>query len=228
MSDDNPEDPVAVADPEEYSQSRRLRAIHNARENVLDTRNNILEAQLSNGFSDQLARRYFRQAVENYILEVEPLLTSGDVECAPAYWENEYLGSFTVHPPAELTQRPDDPHTHIVGSDSIPEPETVGLYGLKDLIERTWPHTETFTLRINAKHDGIRSLSRTVSAEPSMDVLLSAFRQTNGFLQEIEIDATLNTNEDAGFEYDDLLESGPPASDPAGEPREQPTAEGDD
>lgn len=221
---------AAVADPEEYSQQRRLKAIHDARERVIDTRDRVEEARILQNFDNDDARKLVRRAVENYILEVEPLLTDPEIETVVDYWNGEdvQLGQMALHPPSDFNALLKDDRVFLPKGSSRPEPVGVTFYGVKSILEAGRPVTATFEMTYQQKHHGIQTVSRTVGKEIPLQILENAYRTVNRFLREVDIDASLDDDaEDAGFEYDDIVENGPPAGDPASE-RDTTTAEGDD
>lgn len=201
---------VTVADPDEYTQTRRLRAIHDARENVVQTRNQVEEAEIFQDFDPDAGRRLVRRAVENYALEVEPLVRDADSRTDRDYWSGVELGTMAIHPPGWFADVLADPGVYTVNGSGIPEPVGFTFNGLESLFDAGRPPAAAFEMTVQKKHEGVQTVTDTVPREIPLDVLENAYRTLNRVLRDLGIDASLDDNQDAEFDYSDLLEEGPP------------------
>lgn len=94
---DDQDDPVAdisidpdsgdshVIDDSHYSHQRRLQAIHNAHDRVIDVRNAVEDRLISNQIDEYHARRYYRGAVEAFLMEIMPVLQSDEIQLSENY-----------------------------------------------------------------------------------------------------------------------------------------------
>lgn len=196
MSDTNRNDGNhgQVQDNEQYYQRRRLEEIGDARRDAAEKRTQAeayakqLVAQSDNPTARTWeARSAYRTAVENYIREVEPLLTDRFPEQGLPRWDDQTLGTLTVQPPEFLKDEPRG-----VELTNRPTPQQFEFTGLSSLLATRSPIPVTFKATKNARHRLEEDVEKTVPAEPSFAVLDRAFRSVNLFLAEIglEVDVT--------------------------------------
>lgn len=79
-SEEEEDDRIRVADPKQYTQNRRLEQTHNARDRVPQVRRKGYELlhDTSVGFRDSDYRRHVAQAVIDYGVELEPIISRSD------------------------------------------------------------------------------------------------------------------------------------------------------
>jgi len=101
---EGPDSDSHVIDESQYSHKRRLQAIHNARDRVMEVRNAVEERLIEGAISEYHARRYYRGAVESLIMEVLPLLRHEEVTLEEDYAEGVEVGQIRVDPPEALVE----------------------------------------------------------------------------------------------------------------------------
>jgi len=176
-----------ISDPDEFSQTRRLRAIHDARDRVIDTRDRVEEARVLEKLDPRAGRQLFRRAVENYVLEVEELLTDDEVTTEVDYWNGIELGSMVIEPPASFHQLLDDDHTYLVPGSQIPQGREITFYGVKSVLDAGRPETYTFSIEVERKHHGAETVTETVGKEVPLRVSENAYRALNRFLHDVDV-----------------------------------------
>jgi hypothetical protein len=191
-----------IDDPNEYNQRRRIRAIHDARERVMQQRRRALDLRAHNQVSKRQYHDIIRESVESFILEIEellkryrddPALTLDDKgRSASWYLERVSLGTMTLPPGGreiefQGLQSVLDAPNPIVCDWEEPADAPAGFQG--------HPMAETETQR------------RKVQVPE--DVLVNAVRTGMEFLSKIGLDLRVDGDQpDAGFEYENILDSG--------------------
>lgn len=221
---------LAVDDPEKYSQQRRLRTIHDWRDEVLNRRDSVFDAIEKGQISKSKGLRYYRRAIENYILEIEPLLLDEDLEdVAMEFLNEEKIGSMTIFPPRELYEVANDEESVIPGEASIPTEQTRHFRGLRSIRDAEEPIQETFSLPVKRRHEPIQKRTWTATAEIPTEILDNAFQATNRFLRTVDVDTSLrNDDREASFDYSDLLPRGERAEDGDADADSDGDSDGDD
>lgn len=204
------ESSLAVDDPDKYSQTRRLRTIHDLRDEVLNRRDTVFDAIEKRQISKNSGLRYYRRAIENFILEVEPLLLDEELETtARTFWESENLGTVVISPPPEMYQCLQQPNVQVAGGAQIPEPQKKAFLGLGSIRAADEPLQATFTVPLKIPHEPVQTKTWTSTSEIPLEILDKAFQVTNVFLRKIDVDTSLSSNdEEAKFDYSDLIPRG--------------------
>lgn len=87
------QDRPQIEDPENYNLRRRLQQIHDRKENVPTTireesRNVVEDPRNTNGITEERYRELVKDAVIDYIVELEPLMTSDEHPLDQDYWKD--------------------------------------------------------------------------------------------------------------------------------------------
>lgn len=192
---------LSINDPEELSQRKRINQILGRREDVINARNEAVEAYLAGDLSKQQALMVYQARIESLIADLWTKMQDSETGQEILY-ESE-IAVVTVHPPADVL--PDDDHDFAAGAD-MPEPKTVSIYGLKWFIENQPIVAAPFTVSTwNPPRE------QTVTGQEVLDfgVLDEALLKLMEFIDESGIDADFEDDtEDAGFDYSDLLDDG--------------------
>lgn len=175
-------------DDQDTNKQRRLNAIHDARKAVRDARRRADDALFEGAISQRTANTVIRREVENYIHEVEWLMEAADTE-------RDYEGGIDL------------------GTMQLPDGNTYEFVGLQAILETADPIEYTWQHEARDEWDGRHVETHEETLQIPRDVLMAAYRATNGFLFEIGLDLSLEDGaEEFAFDYSDLL--GPDEEDP--------------
>lgn len=202
--DEGSESNSTVIDPENYSHTRRLQAIHDARSHVVHVRNSVEDALIQRTVSEHDGRRYYRGAVEAFLLEAMPVFRA-DVDFADEYMEETHLGDVTLSPPEWIVSYAEDNIGRLVPGAQVPTPRQIPVYGLEDILSLPSPLSLTFSVAVD-RGGGIEPQTATVQTELPRDVLDAAVQTADQALNEANIG--LQIDDDAGeaeLRYADLL-----------------------
>lgn len=72
-----------IDDPEGYNRRRRLRAVHDARERILEQRRSALDLKAVGRITERTYRDILRESVESFILEIEQVLRRYEADAEP-------------------------------------------------------------------------------------------------------------------------------------------------
>jgi len=197
---------IRIDDPEELSQTQRIREILNRRQGVLEARDRAYDETIAGEVGDEQAIAHYQSRLESLILDLwtkfETLELEDDDEgrTGEYYLKEVHIDTIEVPPPAELMPDSDD---DILDGAEPPTPKTVSIDGLQWFIENdpyvrasfsveSWnpPGTRTAT---NARHIPIKTLDKA-------DVKI------NEFIDKAGIDADFEEKEQRTKIDRDLLE----------------------
>lgn len=180
MTDNTNKDaPLQAADPEEYSQRRRLKRIHDARERVIEKRWDAVRGLHSGELTEYGAKSLIRYAVEDYIMEAERPLKNlsdshGDGTDKEDYWKEIDLGT----------------QTHEVLGD------LESFHGLRSVLVAPDPLQYTYETEERGLDRRIQTTPKTVSTQIDPDILMQAYRTVNRALGEYGLDIDLKEGMD--------------------------------
>lgn len=203
---------VVVDDEENYTHARRQQIIEDCRAHAIDIRTEARGQQIVGQISDRDQRRYYRGAVEAFVLQVIPVLTQLDEDnsgFAQSYLDDVELGEVVFKPPEDLRRFAESNIQRLTPGASVPTRTSVPVRGLRSIVEFPSPLSRTFSVSL---HDGgrIRSESRVVEEELPRGVLDSAMEMCDRALATADIGLKLGkADEEAEFDYSDLLEQEP-------------------
>jgi hypothetical protein len=72
-----------IDDPEGYNRRRRLRAVHDARERILEQRRSALDLKAIGRIGERTYRDILRESVESFVLEIEQVLRRYEADAEP-------------------------------------------------------------------------------------------------------------------------------------------------
>lgn len=183
-----------IDDPGEYNQRRRIRAIHDARERIFEQRRRALDMKSSGRISEQQYLKILREAVESFLLEIEQLLHRYAAETRDDYDDH-----------AETDDEPEASPSHYLtdvelGGVTIPPDGNEETFdGLLSILEFPDPYVaewETYQSPppgLSMHPDGGGTLHREEVQIPER-VLLKATREATGFLNEVGLDAEIESD----------------------------------
>ena len=175
-----------IADPNEYNQRRRLKSIQDARDRVISQRRNALDAYSLGKISEFVLETILREAVQDFLLEVEQLVQHRDA----AVWEPDA-----------------DEENAELGVLRIPETREVRRYtSLEQFIAEDNPITVDYRERkeappgFAAPPSGDEYEVKTARYQIPTDVSIAAYRRVTSFLHDIGLYARLAELEAMGGE----------------------------
>lgn len=195
---DGEDGPLQIKDSEEYSQSRRLQELYDARQRLRERRDDARVALAGGHVNPLQIRSAYRRVLKSYLMEIEPLMTTKFADTGQEYWENAPLGTMVIDPPPE----------GVAGSDAYgpgllepAEPWEWTFEGIGTLVEMPSPVVVSFEWE-TASQLGNGSHVETVHDEVPWHVMDKAYRLTNEFLADIgfEIEAGRGLDAITGFD----------------------------
>lgn len=203
---------ATVVDDENYSHNRRLKAIHDARDRVIDVRNAVAEHQIQRSLSDSQALAFYRRAVEGYVLESLPVLRSEDVG-SEDYLEGVELGEVVFRPSDSFVAEAKASVGRLAPGCSVPAATAVTIEGVEAILSLPSPLQHRFTYAVVQGRQDFETRSEVVSTELPRDVLDAALQAIDEALDEANIGLDIESQDrEAFFEYSDLI----PRDDPEG------------
>jgi hypothetical protein len=217
-----------VRDIEDYIKASRLEDIRDAKRNVHTVLNKTHEAQSAGKISRQQANGHVRRAIENFVREIRYPLKN--TESGQDYWNEKDVGMVTIRPPSLPKIAWHHRNVNGIGGPSHesnptqlpPEYEVdkqrtdltakgVKLTGLKSLFEAPNPISTTFTAVFHVRFHGTITHRMQKTQQLPLDILQTYFDMALDAAGDLDISVDLSEDAgDAGFEYSDVLEEGPP------------------
>lgn len=195
---------VVVTDPEDFAQMERLRQIYDARQKVQTARQEADNVRAREDWPLWKKQDHVLAAYQRYYFEIEGLMErhpDGDY-----YLDEVKLGA--ISPPGEL-------------GEDYTKADIRRFEGLKSLARSFRPMPTDGYLAPQKWKD--RTMEREVQVTVPIQIVTKAFRTINEFIAKVGLDATMAEEaRDAGFNYGDILEEGPPGT---GDPPQIDTAE---
>lgn len=207
-NDDPPE--YAVADPEEFNQTQRLRTINEVRKQAGEAiQATMTQLRTEDDFDVTDRQQILRAAVYRYLTEIEWLAVKAE--------DNEILdeaefGEVTLQPQDinELVNGQAESGVRVIGSPNL-KPFRRPITGIRDYLTAPEVFEKTWTVQVDTRHSGPQPVKETRATYMPAYISLNAFRMANRFLSKNGIDVEIHESEgDAGFDYSDLLDEGPP------------------
>lgn len=176
-SDSDDSAPLRAADPEEYSQRRRLKRIHDARERVIEKRWDAVRGLHTGELTEYGAKSLIRYAVEDYIMEAERPLRSlskpdSNDEDDRDYWDGVQLGQQTA------------PGLGIVDN----------FEGLQSILDAPDPLVYEYTTTEQTIDYRVEETTKTVTIQIDPEILMAAYRHVNDALGDYGLDIDLEEN----------------------------------
>lgn len=217
-----------VRDIEDYIKASRLEDIRDAKRNVHDVLNKTHEAKAAGEISRQEANGHVRRAIENFVREIRYPLKNTD--SGQEYWDEKEVGVVTISPPSiakiawHHRQRNDiGGPTHQSNPTQVPpeydvdrqrtdlSAKAIRLTGLKSLFEAPNPIPTTFTAVFHVRFHGTVTHRMRKTQQIPLDILQKYFDMALDAAGDLDISVDLSEDAgDAGFDYRDVLEEGPP------------------
>jgi len=194
-----------VQDTEEISQRRRLNEILKRRTAVLDTRDAAIEGLEYGDLTYERAIRLYSGKLSGLILDIYPMFSwatnDGGEPIGDQYRKQIAIDDIIIRPPPGLK-------TSLAHTASRVDAKRVTIQGLEWFIENG--------IEVAAVFDGFpeestQKVTRRRSETIPFRTVDNGVKAVELFLHEIDIDVAFDEPEgDAGFDYSDVLEEGPP------------------
>lgn len=199
-----PDKTTRVIDEESFSHQRRLHAIHDGHDRVIEVRNAVEERLIEGAVSEYHARRYYRSAIESFLMELLPLLRNEDVELEKDYADGVEVGEIVVEPPEDLVGFARANIDKLPPGGSVPTTYSATIEGLSTILDLPSPLRRQFSVAIHTGA-GVERVSRSVEVELDRRLLDSAFHIATEAMEEAEMGLKIeNTDREAEFDYEDL------------------------
>jgi len=191
------------ADSDQSTHTRFIRVLNELREEAIAVRMDIAGAQAAGQVSELEARQNYRGAVAQYLREAFSVLARDDVDLERDYLDGVQLGTVTFHPPDSLLQWCDNNRTKMLPGETVPQPQTAAVEGLRDVTDAPSPLTRTFTVNYRQGGD-IEAKQETVHTELSLRTLDTAMELATTALGEVGVGIELDEGEQQTKIDDDL------------------------
>lgn len=182
-SSDDPKVEVETVGVDEIVRQERVRSIFDARQACRDYRMKV-KTEITTG-GEQSASTLYRNALESYIREVEPLFF--ETEEGRDYWEKHDFGVLDLTPRAEDLDVSPEKFRKCTILEQPPEGRRVKIRGLRMLFKLSTPHRCQFEMSIPSKGLNRGDIVRVATVGRYMPVatLDEMFAVTNRYLAEI-------------------------------------------
>jgi hypothetical protein len=202
---DDPQIEVEAVDVDEIVRQERVRSIFESRRQTREARNAGKEAK-AEGVAKR-GRAHYRNALEGYVREVEPLCSQ--TAAGRRLWSKHNFGTIDITPTVEEVPGDTDAQRLRDGTliRSAPDGREIQIRGLKALFNLSPPFTAQFA--VNVQTDGWDSQKEVKQLQVDRDfpfaVLDGMFSAVNGYLAEIGFDVQVGQAQKHTKLDDDLL-----------------------
>ena len=174
-------DDTTIADEEHIAHRAYLEDLIQVHREARAARKTAAEAIDIEGVDTDIAVSHYRHAIEQWILELRPILEqySWGIEML----HSEHLGEVTIDPPAEILQTAYKQRRTIDGRRSRLDSRTMTIDGLWSLIEHGFPAMQRFVLvmRTGEKIDTV------VRRDVPMQILTRCYMQLQDAMEELDL-----------------------------------------
>lgn len=208
----DPEVEIAAVDVDEIVRQERVRAIFQARSDCRKTRRKAKElhreAQVNRRMDNDRGLRLFRDAVEGYVREVEPLFAQTDV--GQDYWRNRHFGDILVAPSAQDIAGDTNGKRLPDGTRVTADPESrkIPVHGLNTLFQPDGKMSVELEIEVPSRRRGNRTELKEIAFSPelSMGVLDEMYSGVNSYLSEIGFEVEIGKAQQHTKFDDDLVD----------------------
>lgn len=195
-----------VADPEEYNQTQRLRAINQARQRVEDTIEQSMVRQLTvPEFTENDRQQVIRAAMFSYLTNIEWLMVEAqDIDRL----RKQHLGDVVLEVPDELQRVIDDSdrgYPRPIGSPTL-EDYTQGIHGIQEYLTAPEVFENEWSISLEYRHEGPDTKRVTKETHMPVHISLNAFRVANSFLKDSGIDVKLHEEQHRAVVDEEVME----------------------
>lgn len=187
-----------VADPEEYNQTQRLRAINRARQRVEDTlEQSMVRLVTDPDFDESDRRQVVRAVVYSYVSNVFWLSVEADEE---GLVQDTKLGTVRMDPPDEfvrLTKEKSRGYPRVIGSPDL-KPYVYIVKGLAGFLAAPEVFEKTWGMQVQDRHAEPQRVEHTEETYMPVHISKNAFHAANGFLSKAGVDVALDQGKPHG------------------------------
>jgi len=206
-TDLSPGDELAINDPEELSQKKRITELLNRRTGVIDARNQAKDEYNTGTIRKEQALMVYQSRIESLVIDLWTKFKKRDGTNGEKILTDETIAKVTVYPPETLL--PGGGNELANGAEE-PDPKEVSIDGLQWFIDND-PVVEAPFEAFMWNPPGKRTAVGTTVLD--FNVLDQALLKVMEFIDETGIDADFDEDpDDAKMEYNDLLD--PDGDDP--------------
>lgn len=184
-----------ITDSKELTEARRIRALLERRQRVIDSLEAVSMAQVHSETEASETRLVFVSHLRSLILDLYPLLIQNE-----KIGSGESIGSFQVELPDSV---PTNPNSHkLQAGSNVPKPKSFSIESLEWFTERAFPITVTWEVLYSGKQG-----NQTVRKEvvPPIRLCVQTLKRTMDYMAELKIDIEAHEEQGTfGFDYDEL------------------------
>lgn len=195
-----------VIDPNEITQARRIRALLERREKVIDSLEETSIANIRGEKDISDSRLLFVSNLRSLILDLYPLLLEeGYIDSINSEEEGEeeeeqdLLGSFKVAPPDEITGI----ENQVKPSSETPSDITIKVPTIEWFITNDFPLTVEWEVEYNDTTKGEKEHSKKVL--PPLPICIAGTKKTMEYMNNMDIEVEISSDPGRfGYDYEDL------------------------
>lgn len=196
-----------VIDPNEITQARRIRALLERREQVINSLEETSIANIGGEKDISDSRLLFVSRLRSLILDLYPLLLEegyvsplgSDGDSDEDDDDEELLGSFTVTPPDEITNI----ENKLSPSSETPSEITVKVSSIEWFITRDFPITVEWNVEYNDTSMERKENSKEVI--PPLPICIAGTQKTMEYMNNMDIEVEISSDPGRfGYDYDEL------------------------
>lgn len=200
--DDPPE--YAVADPEEFNQTQRLRTINEVRKQAGEAiQATMTQLRTEDDFDVTDRQQILRAAVYRYLTEIEWLAVKAeDTELL----KDTEFGTVELVPQdlKNLLNGQADGRVRVIGKPDL-KPWTHPIKGIQGYLTAPEVFEHTWTVQVDTRHGGPQPVPETRASYMPAHISLNAFRMANRFLSKNGIDVELSEEQHRAVVDKELL-----------------------
>jgi len=185
---------VRIDDPNDKSQERRKRTIHDRQEQAAEVKQRISDPGFLPHATNMEKQHLYFEVVKSYVVELEPTLTRDGLDVGNEYWEEMDLGTITFQPPAEAVDLYKGVIARSPPGASHPQSRAVRITGLSDFADLSPPFEQTWTV-IWKPGSSLKDEDFTIRETVPQQISEKAYRACNKFLAEVDLGLQMSGND---------------------------------
>jgi len=178
--------PSGIVDKEDFSHNRRQQLIEEYRERTFQIRTEAHGQLVAGNLSQRDARRYYRGAVESYLLQVLPVLERDDIEWSQNYLHAVDLGTVEFQPPEALVTYARENVIRLPDGQSVPTPTVRSVTGLRSILDLPAPLSVRYSVVVR-DGGGLNRADEIVTKEIPRSIMDSALQLTDKALADADL-----------------------------------------
>lgn len=192
-----------VIDPNEITQARRIRALLERREQVINALEETSPANIGEEKDISDSRLMLASKLRSLILDLYPLLLAEEyidpVDADREDTDETLLGSFVVEPPEEI----DNIENQVSPGSDRPTERLVEVPSIEWFIRRDFPITIEWEVEYNDTSKGTKEHTKEVL--PPLKVCIAGTKKTMEYMNKMNIEVEISSDPGRfGYDYDEL------------------------